>query len=74
LVPQLVPAAVIFWFVQVGVPLPQAKVPGSQADPQAAPIMHATQLPLPSQTWPLPQEVPAVALFCTQTCFPVLQS
>ena len=74
MVPQDVPAAVVVWFLQVGVPVLQSKVPGLHADPQAAPIVHATQLPAPSQTWPVPQDVPAVALFCTQTCAPVLQA
>ena len=36
--------------------------------------MQATQLPLPSQTWPPPQDVPAVAFFWLQSCTPVLQS
>jgi len=60
--------------LQVGVPLEQSKVPGLHADPQVALIMHDTQLPPPSQTWPVPHVVPAVALVCTQTCLPVLQA
>ena len=74
LVPHDEPAAIIFWFLQVGVPPLQSKVPGLHAEPQAAPCVHATQLPLPSQTWPPPQVVPAVAFFWLQTCVPVLQS
>ncbi len=74
LVPQDEPADMIVWFLQVGVPPLQSKVPGLQADPQAAPAVQATQLPLPSQTWPPPQDVPAVAFFWEQTCAPVLQS
>jgi hypothetical protein len=74
LVPQLDPAAMSFWFLQVGVPPVQSKVPGLHADPQAAPIVQATQLPFPSQTWPPPQDIPAVAFFVLQICAPVLQS
>jgi hypothetical protein len=74
LVPQDEPADMSFWPVQVGAPPLQSKVPGLQADPQAALIMQATQLPLPSQTMPPPQDVPAVAFFVEQTCVPVLQS
>lgn len=62
LVPQDVPAAVSFWFLQVGAPVLQSKVPGLQAEPQAAPCMQATHMPAPSQTCPVPQDVPAVAL------------
>jgi hypothetical protein len=65
---------VVFWFLQVGVPVLQSNVPGLQADPQAAPIMQATQLPAPSQTMPVPHGAPAVALLCTQTCAPVPQA
>jgi hypothetical protein len=64
----------VVWFLQVGVPVLQSKVPGLHADPQAAPIVQATQLPPPSQTWPEPHEVPGGALFCTQACAPVLQT
>jgi hypothetical protein len=67
------PAAASFWFVQVGVPLLQSKVPGLHMDPQVAPIMHCAQVPLPSQTMPAPHDIPAFALVCTHTCFPVLQ-
>ena len=74
LVPQLEPAVMSFWFLQVGLPPLQSKVPGLHAEPQAAPIVHATQPPFPSQTWLLPQEVPAVAFFVLQICAPVLQS
>jgi hypothetical protein len=74
LVPQDEPADMIAWFLQVGVPPLQSKVPGLQGDPQAAPAVQATQPPLPSQTWPPPQDVPAVAFLWEQTCAPVLQS
>jgi hypothetical protein len=74
LFPQDVPAAVIFWFLQVGVPVLQSKVPGLHADPQAPPIVQGTQLPAPSQTWPVPHDVPAAAFFCMQTCAPVPQA
>jgi hypothetical protein len=73
LVPHDVPAALIFWFLQVGVPVLQSKVPGLHDEPQAAPCVQATQLPAPSQTCPVPHDVPAVALLCRQTCAPVLQ-
>ena len=63
----------VVWFLHVGVPVLQSKVPGLHADPHAAPIVQATQAPAPSQTMPLPHDVPAVALFWTQTCAPVLQ-
>ena len=63
LVPQLVPAGIIFWFLQTGVPVLQSKVPALQADPQAAPIVQETQLPFPSQTCPLPQLTPGLAFF-----------
>jgi hypothetical protein len=72
LVPQDVPAAVFVWFLQAGAPVLQSKVPGLHADPQAPPIVQATQVPAPSQTMPVPQDVPAAALFCMQTCAPVL--
>jgi hypothetical protein len=65
---------VVVWFLQVGVPVLQSKVPGLHADPQAAPIVQATQLPAPSQTWPAPHDVPAAALLCTQACAPELQA
>jgi len=73
LVPQDEPADLSVWFLQVGAPPLQSKVPGLHADPQAAPAEHATQLPLPSQTMPPPQDVPAMALLWEQTCAPVLQ-
>jgi len=63
LVPQLVPAGIIFWFLQTGVPVLQSKVPALQADPQAAPIVQETQLPFPSQTCPLPQLTPGFVFF-----------
>jgi hypothetical protein len=50
LVPQDEPADLSVWFLQVGVPPLQSKVPGLQGEPQAAPAEQATQLPLPSQT------------------------
>ena len=73
LVPQDVPADLIVWFLQLGAPPLQSKVPGLQADPQAAPAVQATQVPLPSQTMPPPQDVPALAFVWEQTCAPVLQ-
>lgn len=66
-VPHDEPAAIIFWFLQVGIPPLQSKVPGLHDEPQAAPCVHDTQLPLPSQTWPPPHDVPAVAFFWTQS-------
>ena len=52
----------------------QLNVPGLQAEPQAAPVVHVTQVPLPSQTCPPPHDVPGAAFFCEQTWIPVLQS
>ncbi len=73
-VPQDEPADLSVWFLQVGAPPLQSKVPGLQADPQAAPAEQATQPPLPSQTIPPPQDVPAVAFLWEQICTPVVQS
>jgi hypothetical protein len=60
--------------VQAAVPLLQSKVPGLQAEPQAAPFEQVAQPPLPSHTMPVPQVVPGEAFDCLQTCVPVPQS
>jgi hypothetical protein len=62
-VPQVVPAAAFVWFMQTGVPVEQLKVPGLQAEPQAAPVTQAVQVPLPSQTWLPPHDTPGAAFF-----------
>jgi hypothetical protein len=43
-------------------------------DPHAPPAVQATQLPLPSQTWLVPQVMPAAALIWLHTAVPVVQS
>ena len=48
-------------------PLLQSKVPGLQAEPQAAPVEQVAQPPLPSHTMADPQVVPGAAFVCLQT-------
>jgi hypothetical protein len=73
-VPQDEPADFFTWLVQTAAPVLQEKVPGSQAEPQEAPIEQAAQPPLPSHTMPDPHVVPGAAFVCLQTCVPELQS
>ena len=60
--------------MQTAAPLLQSKVPGLQAEPQAAPVEQVVQAPLPSHTMPDPQVIPGAALVCLQTWVPELQS
>jgi hypothetical protein len=48
-------------------------VPGLHVVPQLAPALHDLQLPLPSQTWPVPQVMPGGALVCEQVSVPEVQ-
>ena len=48
-------------------------MPGLHVVPQVPPALQALQLPLPSQTMPVPQLVPAAALVGLQTGAPVVQ-
>ena len=48
-------------------------MPGLQVVPQLPPALHDLQLPLPSQTWPVPQVMPGGALVCEQASVPELQ-
>ncbi len=73
-VPQAEPADFFTCPVQTAVPVLQSKVPGLQAEPQAAPVEQAAQPPFPSHTMPEPQVVPVAAFVCLQTCAPELQS
>jgi hypothetical protein len=48
-------------------------VPGLHVVPQVPPALHDLQLPLPSQTWPVPQVMPGGALVWEQVSVPALQ-
>jgi hypothetical protein len=53
----------------------QLVVPGLQVVPHDAPAVHATQLPVGSQTWLVPQVEPAAFSFCpVHVGVPALQS
>jgi hypothetical protein len=77
LVPQLVPAALFpesaqTWLPEVHVVWPVRQVLGLVV--QLRPAVHETHAPLPSQTWLVPQLVPADLLApSTQVVVPVLQ-
>jgi hypothetical protein len=77
LVPQLVPSvAGIPESTQTGAPVVQEMVPLWQTfvGVHGAPVLHATQLPLPLQTIPVPQDDPGALLpLSTQTDEPVEQ-
>ena len=77
LVPQLTPADLLPPSTQVMAPVAQEVVPFLQTlglVVQAAPVAHATQAPVPLQTWLVPQVVPAAVLPpSTQVMAPVAQ-
>jgi hypothetical protein len=52
----------------------QSKVPGLHVVPHVPPAVQATQVPLPSQTWLVPQEVPPGAFIWLHTAVPLVQS
>ncbi len=76
--PQLRPAVRLAPSTQVGEPVVHEMVPARHADglpEQVAPAWQATQAPVPLQTWPVPQVVPAEVLpESMQRWVPVLQS
>ena len=77
LVPQPVPGDLLAPSTQVLAPVEHEIMPFLQMLGlvlQAAPAVQATQPPLPSQTWLVPQVVPAALLPpSTQVCAPVEQ-
>jgi len=74
-VPQPVPLDIALPVsLQTGAPVPHAIVPVWQglAGTQLSPLWHATQLPVVSQTMPVPHEVPGALLpLSLHTCVPV---
>lgn len=60
----------------VGEPAEQELMPDWHTFPPGlhrTPSAHGAQLPLPSQSWPLPQAVPAGAFFATHAATPDAQ-
>jgi hypothetical protein len=78
LAPQLVPVAFCVEFTHTGVPLEHCVVPLKQGlglEVQAAPTVHAVQVPVELQTWVVPHDVPAGRSVApsTQTGVPLAQ-